>query len=303
LIAASLFARAATLALVGVSLWPGSARAHTPEGLAPLAPLWAWHPELWVILLLLASALLYARGVWRLWSTAGWGRGIGRSAVLAFGGGWLALVVALASPLDTLGGRLFSAHMLQHELLMVVAAPLLVIGRPLAAWTWAFDADRRRRIGRALQARWLASAWSTLTDPVVAWCLHAIILWVWHLPVLFSAALQHEGVHILQHASFLASALFFWWTALGNDPRSERGTGVAVAALFTTMLHTGALGALLSLAPTPWYPPYLETTTSLGMDPLDDQQLGGLVMWVPSGLAYVIAALGLLGRMLTRQRA
>lgn len=284
------------------ALLPLASRAHTPEGLPTAASLWHWSVEPWVVGLLLVSALLYARGVWRLWSTAGWGRGIGAAPVVAFSGGWLALVVALVSPLDTLGGRLFSAHMLQHELLMVVAAPLLVMGRPLAAWTWAFGASSRRRIGRAVQARWLASSWSALTDPVVAWCLHASILWVWHVPVLFSAALRHEGVHVLQHSSFLVSALFFWWTALGHDPRVGRGTGVAVAALFTTMLHTGALGALLSLAPTPWYPPYLETTTALGMDPLDDQQLGGLVMWVPSGLAYVIAAIGLLGRMLTRQQ-
>ncbi len=284
------------------ALLPLPAWAHTPEGLPTAASLWHWSVVPWVVGLLLVSALLYARGVWRLWATAGWGRGIGAAPVIAFAGGWLALVVALASPLDTLGGRLFSAHMLQHELLMVVAAPLLVMGRPLAAWTWAFGASNRRRIGRAVQARWLASSWSALTDPVVAWCLHASILWVWHVPVLFSAALRHEGIHVLQHSSFLASALFFWWTALGHDPRVGRGTGVAVAALFTTMLHTGALGALLSLALTPWYPPYLETTTALGMDPLDDQQLGGLVMWVPSGLAYVIAAIGLLGRMLTRQQ-
>lgn len=282
---------------------PAAARAHAPDDLPDTAPLWHWDVELWVVALLLLSAGLYARGVGRLWAQAGRGRGIGTAPVLSFAGGWLALVVALASPLDTLGGRLFSAHMLQHELMMVVAAPLLVMGRPLAAWTWAFDADRRRRIGRAVQARWLTATWSALTDPVVAWCLHAGVLWAWHLPVLFSAALRHEGVHILQHLSFLVSALFFWWTTLGHDPRNGRGHFVAVAALFTTMLHTGALGALLSLAPSPWYPPYVATTTALGLDPLADQQLGGLVMWVPSGLAYIAAAAGLLGRVLTRQQA
>ena len=284
-------------------LLPAAARAHTPEGLPDSSPIWHWDVELWVVALLLLSAGLYARGVWRLWAGAGWGRGIGAAPVISFAGGWLALVVALASPLDTLGGRLFSAHMLQHELMMVVAAPLLVMGRPLAAWTWAFGAERRRRIGRVVQTRWLAAMWSALTDPVVAWCLHASVLWAWHVPALFSATLRHEWVHILQHSSFLISALFFWWTTLGHDPRSGRGQAVAVAALFTTMLHTGALGALLSLAPSPWYPPYIETTAALGLDPLEDQQLGGLVMWVPSGLAYVVAAIGLLGRMLTRQRA
>jgi putative membrane protein len=289
--------------LVVMTLLPTAARAHTPEGLPRTAPLWQWNTEPWLLFLLALSALLYARGVWRLWATAGWGRGIGKPAVIAFGGGWVALVLALASPLDTLGGRLFSAHMVQHELLMVVAAPLLVLGRPLAAWTWAFGPAARRRLGKGVQVRWLASTWSTLTDPVVAWCLHATILWIWHVPALFSAALQNEAIHVLQHATFLVSALFFWWTALGHDPRTARGTGMAVGSLFTTMLHTAVLGALLSLAPAPWYTPYLATTSALGMDPVEDQQLGGLVMWVPSGFAYVIAALALLGRMLTRHRA
>ncbi|KQT08988.1 cytochrome c oxidase assembly protein [Ramlibacter sp. Leaf400] len=285
------------------ALAPALARAHTPDGLSPAASLWHWDVEWWVLFMLAVSALLYMRGIWRLWASAGWGRGIGKPPVIAFAAGWLTLVLALATPLDTLGGRLFSAHMVQHELLVVVAAPLLVLGRPLAAWTWAFNPAHRRRIGRAVQTRWLARTWAALTDPIVAWCLHATLLWAWHLPVLFSAALVHEGVHVLQHTSFLGSALFFWWTVLGHDPRVGRGTGMAVAALFTTMLHTGALGALLSLAQTPWYPPYLSTTAALGLDPVQDQQLGGLVMWVPSGLAYLVAALGLLGRMLTRQRA
>jgi putative membrane protein len=223
--------------------------------------------------------------------------------VLAFAGGWLALLAALVSPLDSLGSRLFSAHMVQHELLMVIAAPLLVMGRPLAAWTWAFDLPTRQRVGRAFQSAGWQSCWQLLTDPVVAWGLHAIALWAWHIPSLFGAALRNEGWHVLQHASFLGTALLFWWSALGSDPRATRGAGVAVASLFTTMLHTAALGALLSLAPTPWYEPYIATSNALGIDPVEDQQLGGLVMWVPAGLAYVIAALALLGRLLVRQRA
>jgi putative membrane protein len=291
------------VALLVGALAAFAAHAHTPQPLPQAASVWQWNFAPWLLALLALSAILYARGVRRLWSSAGRGRGIGRDAVLAFAGGWTALVVALVSPLDPLGGRLFSAHMVQHELLMVVAAPLLVLGRPLAVWIWAFEGSARQRIGRAFQAGWLQSCWGVLSDPVVAWGLHAIVLWIWHVPSWFTAALQDEGIHILQHTSFLASALLFWWAVLGHDIRSARSTGPAVASLFTTMLHTAALGALLSLAPTPWYPPYIETANALGIDPVDDQQLGGLVMWVPAGLAYVIAALALLGRMLTRQRA
>lgn len=290
------------LALLLPALLPAAARAHVPDT-GPAGPALQWNTEPWLLAPMAASLLLYLRGVWRLWSHAGWGRGISPRAVLAFACGWLALGVALVSPLDALGGRLFSAHMVQHELLMVVAAPLLVLGRPLAAWTWAFGARGRQRIGRIAGASWMAAPWSVLTEPTVAWALHALALWVWHVPAFFDGALRHEGLHVLQHGSFLASALFFWWTALGRDPRGVQGTGQAVGSLFTTMLHTGALGALLTLSPTPWYTVYLPATAGLGIDALEDQQLGGLVMWVPSGLAYLVAALALLGRLLTRQRA
>lgn len=283
-------------------LLPAAAGAHGLGDAVAGSP-WPWNTEPWLLALMAASVLFYTRGVWRLWAHAGWGRGIAPRTVAAFGCGWLALLAALVSPLDALGSRLFSAHMVQHELLMVVAAPLLVVGRPLAAWTWAFGTTGRQRIGRWVATTSLAAPWSALTDPVVAWALHAVALWAWHVPAFFDAALRHEGLHVLQHASFLVSALFFWWSALGRDPRSAHGAGQAVGALFTTMLHTAALGALLSLSPMPWYLGYGPAATALGIDALEDQQLGGLVMWVPAGLAYVIAALALLGRLLTRQRA
>jgi putative membrane protein len=291
------------LALLVMLVAAGAAQAHAPEASAAAPSLWQWNLEVWLLALLAGSAALYAHGIRRLWRNAGAGRGIPHSAVLAFTLGWLTLVIALVSPLDALGGRLFSAHMVQHELLMIVAAPLLVMGRPLAAWTWAFEPPVRHALGRTAQSGPVQAVWGFLTDPVAAWGLHAIALWAWHVPSFFSAALAHEGIHILQHTSFLVTALFFWWAALGHDRRSAQGTGTAIALLFTTMLHTAALGALLSLAPTPWYPPYIPTTTALGIDPVEDQQLGGLVMWVPSGLAYVVAALVLLGRLLTRQGA
>jgi putative membrane protein len=280
----------------------GVASAHLPEVAAARDP-WQWNLAPWLVVLMLASAVLYALGLWRLWRQAGTGRGVHVHEAAAFGGGWLALLLALVSPLDTLGASLFSAHMVQHELLMVVAAPLLVLGRPLAVWTWALQPAQRRAAGRWIGARAWAGLWATLTDPLVAWALHAIALWAWHVPALFDGALENEGLHIAQHASFLVTALFFWWAVLGHDPRGRYGAGHSFIYLFTTMLHTSALGALLALAPTPWYAPYVETTVAFGFDPVQDQQLGGLVMWVPAGLAYVIAGLAVMGKMLTRARA
>ena len=264
---------------------------------------WEWHLAPGLLALLAVSATGYAVGLRRLWRQAGRGRGVSSWQAWAFATGWLSLVAALVSPLDPLGSRLFSAHMVQHELLMVVAAPLLVVGRPLATWAWALSPAQRRTVGRLLQARGWTSLWTTLTDPLVAWALHALALWAWHIPAFFDAALQNEALHILQHVSFLGTALFFWWSVLGHDPRGRYGPGHSAAYLFTTMMHTGALGALLSLSPTAWYAPYIPLTVALGFDPVDDQQLGGLVMWVPAGLAYVVAALWVVGRMLTRVRA
>lgn len=290
------------LALILLAAPPLAAEAHSPD--APgAASLWQWNLAPWLLLLLAAAALGYAVGLRRLWRNAGTGRGVTKPQAGAFAVGWAALAVALVSPLDPLGSRLFSAHMLQHELLMVVAAPLLVLGRPLATWTWAFSPPRRRAVGRLFQARGWSAIWTTLTDPLVAWALHALALWGWHIPAAFDAALENEALHIAQHFSFLGTALFFWWAVLGHDPRGRYGPGHSAAYLFTTMLHTGALGALLSLAPTPWYAPYIPQTAALGFDPVEDQQLGGLVMWVPAGLAYVIAALAVFLRMLTRVRA
>jgi putative membrane protein len=275
------------------------ALAHAPDAVASVQDTWRWNTEAWLLWLLAVSVILYGAGVARLWRQAGVRRGIGAWQAAAFGTGWLALVAALVSPLDALGTRLFSAHMVQHELLMIVAAPLLVLGRPLAAWTWALSPRHRRWIGSASRWGWLSRLWGAVTRPLAAWALHAIALWLWHVPPLFDAALHSEGLHILQHASFLLTALLFWWAVLGGDPRSRRN-GFAMVYLFTTMMHTGALGALLALAPTPWYSSYVTATAVFGIDPLEDQQLGGLVMWVPGGFAYLLAGLAVMARLLAR---
>ncbi|HEY0884066.1 MAG TPA: cytochrome c oxidase assembly protein [Ramlibacter sp.] len=286
--------------LLGAAALPGlcaSAIAHTAQD--AVATSWRWSTEPWVVVPLALSAVLYAAGLARLWRRAGFGRGIRSWQAACMGGGWVALAAALVTPLDALGSRLFAAHMVQHELLMVVAAPLLVLGRPLAAWTWALAPSQRRRVGAATRWRWLAAAWCGITRPVTAWMLHAVALWAWHVPVLFEAALHHEAVHVLQHTTFLGTALLFWWAVLGGDPRSPRG-GFALAYLFTTMMHTGTLGALLTFAPTVWYPAYEQAGGAFGLTPVEDQQLGGLIMWVPGGIVYVIAGLALVGRLLAR---
>ena len=255
-----------------------------------------WSFEPWVLALLALSAALYAVGLWRLWRHAGIARGVEATQAVAFAAGWGVLVVALVSPLDPLGGRLFSAHMVQHELLMIVAAPLLVLGRPLGVWAWALPLPARRGVGGFFHRPGWRVPWRLLTGALAAWIIHALALWLWHLPMLFEAALHDEAVHALQHTAFLLSALVFWWSVFGANTR--RAEAVAMLSLFTTMVHSGALGALLTLARTSWYPSYALTAPAFGLSALDDQQLGGLVMWIPASVAYIAGGLVLVRRWL-----
>jgi putative membrane protein len=226
-----------------------------------------------------------------VWRASTVGRGIRAWEVACFAGGWLALVLALVSPLHPLGEVLFSAHMAQHELMMVIAAPLLVLGRPLVPYVWAMPAQWRRASGDLTRNVQFQRVWSRLTSPGAAWVLHAAAIWVWHIPFLYDATLDNAAVHTLQHVSFLGTALLFWWSVLRG---SRLGRGSSVGYLFTTMLHTGALGVILAFTNALWYPAYETTTMRWGLSPIDDQQLGGLIMWIPGGVAYLVAALSLL---------
>jgi putative membrane protein len=184
--------------------------------------------------------------------------------------------------------------MVQHEVLMLIAAPLLVLGRPLPVFLWAFPATWRLALGHASQTRVLSRVWSELTRPLTAWGLHALALWAWHTPRLFEAALVNRTLHDFQHISFLVTALLFWSALL--HARAREAQGAAILYLFTTTVHTGVLGALITFGAHPWYPAYVETAPYWGFSALEDQQLGGLIMWVPGSLVYVGVALALLAR-------
>lgn len=266
--------------------------------LAP-APAWAHDggeaasaPDFWLLLAIGLPPALYALGVARLWRAAGVGRGARYGRVACFALGWATLVVAFASPLHALAERAFFAHMTVHLLLMAVAAPLLVLARPLAPFAWALP-------GRALFLRPVLSALRALTDPFVATGLQAAVLSAWHLPALFDLALRGRGVHTLQHLTLTAAALLFWWAMLERCRGGQR-EGVAALCLFLAMLHGTLLGALLTVAPRLWYAGPAAGVPVLGLGPLEDQQLGGLVMWVPGGLVYAAAALALFARWLRR---
>jgi putative membrane protein len=244
---------------------------------------WSWEPV--VVALLAITAVLYAVGMARMGQIRAW-------QAVSFFCGWAALVIALVSPLDALGAILFSAHMAQHEVLMIVAAPLLVLGRPLVAMLWAMPRSWRIPIANAAQSKPFAGAWRFITAPLVAVVLHAIALWVWHLPSLYQATLRSDFIHSMQHLSFVLTAALFWW-ALVHGRYGRLGYGAAVFYVFITSMHSGALGALLTLSPNLWYPIYGKTTAAWGLDAIEDQQLAGLIMWIPAGVIFLVLGLAL----------
>lgn len=256
----------------------------------PLQPhdLWsAWNGEISLLLPLFLLALAYGWGVHNLWRSAGSGRGVQRRQVLAFIGAMLALVVALISPLDALSGALFSAHMLQHLFLMLVAAPLLVLSRIPLALLWAFPRNWVRRSGQWIrQAEWRTQTVQMLASPILAWVLFSLALWAWHAPSIYRAALELEPVHALEHAMLLVTAVLFWSVPLSAVGRNPARYAQAIPYLFLAGLHSGVLGALMTFSAAPWYPFYAGRVNSWGLTLLQDQQLAGLFMWLPGGAVF-----------------
>jgi putative membrane protein len=243
---------------------------------------------------------LYGRGVARVWASAGRGHGVSRANALSFAGGIVALVIALVSPLDVLGGTLLSAHMAQHGLLAGVAPPLLVMGRPGVAFAWGLKPMWNVAPMTLSAWRSIIAATRRLSAPALATLLHGIMLWAWHAPTLFSAAVAHDWVHALQHSCFFVPAVFFWRALL--DASSPRRAAISVVAAFLTFMHTGLLGGLLTMAAEPLYPSYFDRAGIWGFTPLEDQQLAGVLMWIPLGVPYLIGGLWLASRVLTPDR-
>jgi cytochrome c oxidase assembly factor CtaG len=195
--------------------------------------------------------------------------------------------------------------MAQHMLLVVVAAPLLALSAPLGPVLRGLPAPARRALGRGwARLGWPRRLWRALTHPAAAGALHLGLLWVWHAPGLYQAALTSEWVHGLEHASFLGSALLFWWVLARPGRRAPwlRGPG-GTLYVFALALPSGLLGALITFSTVAWYPAYALTTRAWGLSPVEDQQLAGAIMWVPAGVVYLAAGLAVLGAWLARMEA
>jgi putative membrane protein len=210
-----------------------------------------------------------------------------------FTGALAVVVVALVSPLDALSGALASAHMVQHVLLLLVAVPLLALSSPAAVLLQGAPPRVRQATGRwRRQFRLTRANLRPLRHPAAVWALHVATIWFWHAAVPYDAALDNHLLHIGEHASFLVTGLLFWRVVLGA--RGTVSNGLGVLLVFTMAMQSVFLSALLTFASGPWYSGYESTTRRWNLEPLADQQLAGVIMWIPTGLIYLGAALALL---------
>ena len=257
-------------------------------------------PEPWMLAPMLLAAGLYVLGLARLHGRSGPGRRELRRRGLVFAAGLGALAGATLSPLHALGARSFTAHMAEHELIMLAAAPLLAWSRPLSVMLWAFPAGGRRALAALPRSTAGAGLWRFFTEPVLATVLQAAALWIWHLPSLFDLALKSEAWHGAQHLAFFVTACLFWSSIL--SPR--RSPWTAAALLFVTSMASGALGAFMALSQSPWYAPYAALgLAAFGLTPAQDQQLAGVLMWVPGGLFHALVAVVLIAPQLRSRPA
>lgn len=254
---------------------------------------WAWEPSVVVGCAALAGGYL---ALARPLTARAW----------YFFAGVAVLLFSLVSPLDVLGdGYLFSAHMAQHLLLILVVPPLLLLGLPATAV--------RRTLGRLPGAR----IGRLLVHPVVAWALATGIMFVWHLPALYDLAVRDERIHVAQHLLFLGSATLFWWPVV--DPGAAPGEPpllppwASLVYLFAAFGASSLLGIILTFAPAGLYPVYVTPDDHLGILPLlregwglsvaADQQLGGLLMWVAGGAFYLLPIIAVFGRWMSEPEA
>jgi putative membrane protein len=268
------------------SAFPGLAHAHAAAPIANELPLWL------ALLPLVAAAALYALGFTRRANRNRPGNSRTLRA-LSFAGGIALLATALAG-IDAWAAGALSAHMLQHMLLIALAPPLLLLGRPGAVWLASLPRAWRVAATGPLRWRVLAGPRRVATSLPATALVHGAVLWAWHIPAAFELALRVEAVHWLEHLTLLAAGLLFW-----NALLRARGValGCGVMWMLVTIIHSGMLGALITLAPRPLYATYLAQGVTRA---LADQQLAGLIMWVPMGTVYLAAALAFAARGLRR---
>lgn len=256
----------------------------------PSALIDQWDLSVAVILPLLIASILYYIGLYRAWRGRGRGKIISTASAISFAAAIITLVLALMSPIDAISSVLFSVHMIQHLLLILVAAPLLVLAAPDMALLWALPRSWRQGYGRFCTrfGGALNNQNGHSVVPLLVTLLATGVLWLWHLPALYDLAVANEAIHYSEHVAFVVTAALFWATVLRLRPRDHQGNGLRILYVFGMALQGSVLGALLTIASKPLYQSHKQIPPDWLLTPLLDQKLAGVIMWVPPVLLYVL---------------
>ena len=268
-------------------------------------PFWtAWPAEPLLLIALIAAAGLYGLGCHRLHRVVG-ARAVSSSRATAFFAGIITVALALLSPIAVYSERLFFMHMIQHLLLLLIAPPLLLLGRPLVPSLWGLPAQWRVVLGQLLvPGRPLARLGYLITTPLVAVAAFVITIAVWHLPVFYDVAQGRTFMHDLEHLLFVGTALLYWWPVIHPTGGQRRlSYARALPYLLPPFLESMLIGVLLTFADRPLYRTYVDVAMPWGFTAVTDQQLGGLIMWIPGGLFFLIPLIGLLMALLRQEDA
>ena len=251
--------------------------------------MWSWRLDPPLASGLILAAAAYLGGAHRI-RRAG-GSPVPGGRVAAFLAGLAIVAVALQSPIDAYANVRFSVHMVQHLLLTMVAAPLLLIGMPFILALRSTSAATRRRLLLPIVRSRLADL---LSQPVFAWTLFMLVMWGSHLSAAYEAALRNDRVHALEHAAYLGSALLFWWPVVGRGPgRTRLSHPGRILFVFAAMAQSTFLGLAIYSSEHVWYPHYLRAWGSTGAA-LADQHLAGALMWEGEMVLFVLALAGVL---------
>jgi cytochrome c oxidase assembly factor CtaG len=251
---------------------------------------WNWEPSILIGTALLTGLYLYAIGPLRKRYYPA--EQVRTGQTISFLLGMLVMFLALASPLDELGDSyLFSAHMVQHLFLTIIGPPLLLLGTP----EWFVKPLLRNEVVFKIA--------KALTYPAVAFVLYNADFWLWHAPPLYNATLENQNIHILEHLTFIVFGILYWWPIFSPSKDLPRlSIGGQILYLFLSGMPSVLLGAGLTFSP-PLYAPYLAAPRIWGISAATDQQLGGLIMWVPVSILYIIIMSVLFIRWMQQQEA
>ena len=277
---------------------------------------WDWRLE--VIVVILALGLLYTVGWGRLRKRTRRSRHLrhqsqrhelaARWRLVSYLSGLVIVAIALISPIDVLGGQLFFMHMIQHLLLIMIAPPLLLIANPMPFLLWGLPSNWRRKVGN-----WIATllhregsfrqGLKVITGAGIIWLLWTISVIGWHDPNMYNAALRSDLVHDLEHITFFTASMLFWWHVTGAGPRIHKQFGLIgrTAFVLAAVPPNMALGVALAFAGVVVYSYYEAVPRLWGINPVLDQRIGGVIMWIPGSMMFIIAALILIARLLKEE--